>query len=66
MTSSGIIKLSQTAATCQSINNSIPDFPFVQLYPGEDKLYVFYPMRRSDFYASKIIFHFPFFFVKLK
>ena len=46
MTSSGIIKLSQTAATCQSINNSIPDFPFVQLYPGEDKLYVFYLMRR--------------------
>ena len=51
MTGSGIIKLSQTAARC--INKSIPDFPFVQLYPGEDKLYVFYPMRRSDFYASK-------------
>ena len=42
MTGSGIIQLCQTTAT--SRNNSIPDLPFVQLYPGKDKLYVFYPM----------------------
>ena len=50
---------STTPTTC--ITKSSPDLPFVQPYQPQDKLEVFYPMLPSDFYASKIIFHFPFF-----